>query len=54
MRLATTMAVPAALKAAIDLGVFEMLAKARRPRKSLTAKEIALQVLQPDSRGLSP
>jgi caffeic acid 3-O-methyltransferase len=53
MRLATTMAVPAALKAAIELGVFEILAKACGPRKSLTAKEIASQVLQPDSGGLS-
>ncbi|KAH9561153.1 hypothetical protein CY35_05G004800 [Sphagnum magellanicum] len=53
MRLATTMAVPAALKAAIELGVFEILAKECGPRKSLTAKEIASQVLQPDSGGLS-
>jgi caffeic acid 3-O-methyltransferase len=56
MKLATTMAVPAALKAAIELGVFEILAKARgtAPRaKSLTAKEIASQVIQPDSDGLS-
>jgi len=53
MRLATTMAVPAALKAAIDLGVFEILAKARGAGKSLTAKEIASQVLPPDSGGLS-
>ncbi|CAK9225289.1 unnamed protein product [Sphagnum troendelagicum] len=53
MRLATMIAVPAALKAAIELGVFEILAKACGPRKSLTAKEIASQVLQPDSGGLS-
>ncbi|KAH8940083.1 hypothetical protein BDL97_15G070200 [Sphagnum fallax] len=56
MKLATTMAVPAALKAAIELGVFEILAKARgtAPRaKSLTAKEIASQMIQPDSDGLS-
>jgi hypothetical protein len=53
MRLATTIAVPAALKAAIDLGVFEILAKARGAGKSLTAKEIASQVLRPDSGGLS-
>jgi hypothetical protein len=56
MRLATMMVVPAALKAAIELGVFEILAKARgaAPRaKSLTAKEIASQVIQPDSDGLS-
>jgi hypothetical protein len=53
MRLATTMAVPAALKAAIELGVFEILAKARGAGKSLTAKEIASQVLQSDSGGLS-
>jgi len=52
MRLATTMAVPAALKAAIELGVFEILAKARGAGKSLTAKEIASQVLRPDSGGL--
>jgi caffeic acid 3-O-methyltransferase len=52
MRLATTMAVPAALKAAIELGVFEILAKARGAGKSLTAKEIASQV-RPDSGGLS-
>jgi hypothetical protein len=53
MRLATAMAVPAALKAAIDLGVFEILAKARGAGKSLTAKDIASQVLRPDSGGLS-
>jgi hypothetical protein len=53
MRLATTMVVPAALKAAIDLGVFEILAKARGAGKSLTAKDIASQVLRPDSGGLS-
>ncbi len=53
MRLATTVAVPAALKAAIDLGVFEILAKARGAGKSLTAKDIASQVLRPDSGGLS-
>ncbi len=56
MRLTTMIAVPAALKAAIELGVFEILAKARgaAPRaKSLTAKEIASQVIQPDSDGLS-
>jgi len=53
MRLATTMAVPAALKAAIDLGVFEILAKARGAGKSLTAKDIPSQVLRPDSGGLS-
>jgi hypothetical protein len=53
MRLATTMVVPAALKAAIELGVFEILAKARGAGKSLTAKEIASQVLRPDSGGLS-
>ncbi|CAK9875732.1 unnamed protein product [Sphagnum jensenii] len=53
MRLATTMVVPAALKAATDLGVFEILAKARGAGKSLTAKEIASQVLRPDSGGLS-
>ncbi|CAK9225977.1 unnamed protein product [Sphagnum troendelagicum] len=53
MRLATTMAVPAALKAAIELGVFEILAKARGAGKSLTAKEIASQVFRPDSGGLS-
>jgi hypothetical protein len=53
MRLATTIAVPAALKAAIDLGVFEILAKARGAGKSLTAKKIASQVLRPDSDGLS-
>jgi len=52
MRLATIMAVPAALKAAIELGVFEILAKARGAGKSLTAKEIVSQVLPPDS-GLS-
>ncbi|CAK9272632.1 unnamed protein product [Sphagnum jensenii] len=46
------MAVPAALKAAIELGVFEILAKARGAGKSLTAKEIVSQVLPPDS-GLS-
>jgi hypothetical protein len=40
MRLATIMAVPAALKAAIELGVFEILSKARGAGKiSLTAKE---------------
>jgi caffeic acid 3-O-methyltransferase len=49
MRLATIMAVPAALKAAIELGVFEILAKARGAGKSLTAKEIVSQVLPPDS-----
>ncbi len=53
MRLATMMAVPAALKAAIDLGVFEILAKARGAGKSSTAKDIASQVLRPDSGGLS-
>ncbi|KAH9561246.1 hypothetical protein CY35_05G016100 [Sphagnum magellanicum] len=53
MRLATAMAVPAALKAAIDLGVFEILAKARGAGTSLTAKDIASQVLRPDSGGLS-
>jgi hypothetical protein len=53
MRLATTMAVPAALKAAIDLGVFKILAKARGAGKSLTAKEISSQVLRPDSGELS-
>jgi hypothetical protein len=53
MRLATTMAVPAALKAAIELGVFEILAKARGAGKSLTAKDIASQLLRPDSGGLS-
>ncbi|KAH9561240.1 hypothetical protein CY35_05G010600, partial [Sphagnum magellanicum] len=47
------MAVPAALKAAVDLGVFEILAKARGAGKSLTAKDIASQVLRPDSGGLS-
>jgi hypothetical protein len=53
MRLATIIAVPAALKAAIELGVFEILSKARGAGKiSLTAKEIASQVLPPDS-GLS-
>ncbi len=52
MRLATNMAVPAALKAAIELGVFEILAKARGAGKILTAKEIVSQVLPPDS-GLS-
>jgi hypothetical protein len=49
MRLATTMAVPAA----IDLGVFEILAKARGAGQSLTAKEIASQVLRSNSGGLS-
>jgi hypothetical protein len=53
MRPATMMAVPAALKAAIELGVFDILAKACGPRTSLTAKEIASQMLQPDSGGLS-
>ncbi|CAM6025888.1 unnamed protein product [Sphagnum balticum] len=53
MRLATTMAVPAALNAAIELGVFEILAKARGAGKSLTAKDIASQVLRPNSGGLS-
>jgi caffeic acid 3-O-methyltransferase len=53
IRLATIMAVPAALKAAIELGVFEILAKARGTGKSLTAKDIASQVLRPDSGGLS-
>jgi hypothetical protein len=53
MRLATMMAVPAALKAAIELGVFEILAKARGAGKSSTAKDIASQVLRPDSGGLS-
>ncbi|CAM6077744.1 unnamed protein product [Sphagnum tenellum] len=52
MRLATIMAVPAALKAAIELGVFEILAKASGAGKSLTAKEIVSQVLPPHS-GLS-
>jgi caffeic acid 3-O-methyltransferase len=52
MRLATMIAVPAALKAAIELGVFEILAKAPGVGKSLTAKEIASQVVQPVS-GLS-
>ncbi|KAH9561154.1 hypothetical protein CY35_05G004900 [Sphagnum magellanicum] len=49
MRLATIMVVPAALKAAVELGVFEILAKARGAGKSLTAKEIVSQVLPPDS-----
>ncbi|CAM6019290.1 unnamed protein product [Sphagnum balticum] len=53
MRLAIMIAVPAALKAAIDLGVFEILAKARGAGKSLTAKEIASQLLRPNSGGLS-
>jgi len=53
MRLATTMAVAGALKAAIELGVFEILAKAPGAGKTLTAKEIASQVLRPDSGGLS-
>ncbi|CAK9225338.1 unnamed protein product [Sphagnum troendelagicum] len=53
MRLAITIAVPAALKAAIELGVFEILAKARGAGNSLTAKEIASQVFRPDSGGLS-
>jgi hypothetical protein len=52
MRLTITSPVPAALKAAIELGVFEILAKARGVGKSLTAKEIASQVVQPVS-GLS-
>jgi caffeic acid 3-O-methyltransferase len=52
MRLTMTSPVPAALKAAIELGVFEILAKARGVGKSLTAKEIASQVVQPVS-GLS-
>jgi caffeic acid 3-O-methyltransferase len=52
MRLTMTSPVPAALKAAIELGVFEILAKARGIGKSLTAKEIASQVVQPVS-GLS-
>jgi caffeic acid 3-O-methyltransferase len=52
IRLTMTSPVPAALKAAIELGVFEILAKARGVGKSLTAKEIASQVVQPVS-GLS-
>ncbi|CAK9225335.1 unnamed protein product [Sphagnum troendelagicum] len=53
MRLATIMAVPAVLKAAIELGVFEILSKVRGASKSLTTKEIASQVLPPDYSGLS-
>ncbi|CAK9198037.1 unnamed protein product, partial [Sphagnum troendelagicum] len=47
MRLSVAGAVPAALKASIELGVFEILAKAGEVGKSLTAKEIASQVVQP-------
>ncbi len=48
MELTSYCTVPGAMKAAIELGVFEILAKAGAAgQKSLTAKEIAEQVVRP-------